>query len=172
MRFKTVLRAAAAAAGLRFVHRARYVNYSYVFWDAEGGFIRIDFETELRWRIFPMLSAAAILEARQKHDGFFIPHPRHESVVLFGQAVWRNTLSERYRRQLARLYDRCGDAPELRRTFRDAFGGIGGLLAELHSRILEVDFNPALCSRLRRSLIKKVRDPSVGVARFRRQPRQ
>ena len=154
-RFKTVLRAAAAAAGQRFVHRARYVNYSYVFWDAQGGFIRIDFETELRWRIFPILSAAVILDTRQKNGDFYVPHPRQESVVLFGQVAWRGSLSDRYRRQLARLYDRCGDPRELAGLYRDAFGVGVGELAELHSHILDVDFSAALCARLRRSLVAK-----------------
>jgi thymidylate kinase len=155
IRFKTVLRAAAAAAGQRFVHRARYVNYSYVFWDPQGGFIRIDFETELRWRIFPVLSAAVILDARQKQGDFYVPHPRHESAVLFGQVAWRGSLSDRYRRQLARLYADCGDARELALLYGAAFGGIGAELAKLHSHILDVDFNAALCARLRRSLITK-----------------
>src|SRR5262245_23987231 len=38
------------------VSRARYVNYSYVYFHTSGGFLRIDVETETRWRIFPVLS--------------------------------------------------------------------------------------------------------------------
>src|SRR5580765_3095790 len=46
------LRAAAGRTQFRFVHTAPYVNYSYVFWHPEAGFGRMDFETEVRWRLF------------------------------------------------------------------------------------------------------------------------
>src|SRR4029079_11676581 len=42
------------------VLKARYVNYSFVFFHTQGELLRIDVETETRWRIFPVLSAKAI----------------------------------------------------------------------------------------------------------------
>jgi hypothetical protein len=152
-RFKETLHTAAARAGQRFVQRARYVNYSYVFWNAESGFLRIDFETEVRWRPFPILSAGSVTESRQRHDSFFIPHPRHESAILFVAAIWRNELSDRYRRQLARLYEACPDKEELRRTYDDAFGRAGKSLFDLHAKVATGDFNPAFCARLKRSIL-------------------
>lgn len=153
LRFKQTLLAAATEAKQRFVHRARYVNYSYVFWTAQSDFVRVDFETEVRWRFFPILSASAVIDSRKKHDGFYIPHPRHESIVLFTQTLWRGTLSDRYRDQLARLYAACPDKEELRRSYQDAFGAAGDALAEFHSRIATSEFGGGLCSRLRRSIL-------------------
>ena len=86
---------------------------------------------------------------------FLTPHPRHESVILFVQAIWRGSLSERYCQQLIRLYAACVDKEELRRTYREAFGSIGDNLAEFHSRISKVEFDTVFCSRLKRSLIGK-----------------
>jgi hypothetical protein len=162
--FTESLHAAAAAADHRFVHGARYTNFSQVFWNTQSEFVRIDFESEIRWRIFPILSARCILEFKQRCDCFFVPHPRHESVILFVQAIWRGSLSERYYQQLIRLYAACVDKEELRRTYREAFGSIGDNLAEFHSRISKVEFDTVFCSRLKRSLIGKAstRPASLG----------
>ncbi len=154
-RFRESLHAAAVASDHRFVHSARYSNHSYVFWSAQSEFIRIDFETEARWRVFPILSAQSVLEFKQKRDGFYVPHPRHEAVILFLQAIWRGSLSERYCGQLIRLYEACVDKEELRQTYREAFGSVGDALAEFHSRISKVEFDKTFCSRLKRSLIGK-----------------
>lgn len=154
-RFTEILHAAAAATGQRFVHRARYVNHSHVFWNPQSDFIRIDFETEVRWRVFPVLSAREVIPARRKQGNFYVPHPRHESVILFLQAVWRNALSARYRSQLARLYDACEDKEELRRTYVKAFGTAGGALAEFHAQITKCEFDARLCAKLKRSILLK-----------------
>lgn len=154
-RFAEILHAAAAATGQRFVHRARYVNHSHVFWNAQSDFIRIDFETEVRWRVFPVLSAREVIPARRRQGSFYIPHPRHESTILFLQAVWRNALSDRYRSQLARLYEACADKEELRRTYVDAFGPAGGALAEFHAQIAKREFDAKLCAKLKRSILLK-----------------
>ncbi|MDB6123742.1 MAG: Thymidylate kinaselike protein [Pedosphaera sp.] len=154
IRFKEALHLAAARANHRFVHRARYVNYSYVFWNTESSFLRIDFETEVRWRTFPILSADSIMGLRQRHEGFFIPHPCHESVILFLAAIWRNSLSERYRQQLARLYMACPDKEQLRQTYLRAFGGIGNALVEFHAQIQTGDFEKSIGPRLRSSIYR------------------
>src|ERR1051326_7999898 len=56
-RFKQALDDAAELSGYAFIHQARYINYSYVYWHPQGDFIRVDAETEIRWRVFPILSA-------------------------------------------------------------------------------------------------------------------
>ena len=144
---------AADATNHRLVLRARYVNFSFVYWHAEGGFLRMDVETETRWRIFPILSAKAIIGLRRKEGVFYIPHPRHESVVIFAAALWRGRLSERYRAQLARLYERCDD-DELRRTFRASFGTAGEKLAACQEKILTDMPNQSIWSETRRAAIK------------------
>lgn len=153
-KFSENLQSAASKSGLRFVHHARYVNHSCVFWSSQSNFIRIDFDTEIRWRLFPILSARTILDARQKQDGVYIPHPRHESVVLFSQAMWTGCLEQRYCRRLAQLHDFC-DKGDLRRTYREAFGNQGDSLAELHAHVIDREFTKALCSALKRSVIRK-----------------
>ncbi|HWF19690.1 MAG TPA: hypothetical protein VG754_10500 [Verrucomicrobiae bacterium] len=161
-RFSETLRTAASESGHRFVHHARYVNHSCVFWSPQSNFTRVDFDTEIRWRLFPILSARAILEARQRCGEFYIPHPRHESVVLFAQALWMEKLDERYRVQLARLYDVC-ENELLTRTYRKAFGSAGNVLEEFHAQVLKREFTKSFCSSLKRSLIfKTFAHPSTG----------
>src|SRR5580765_7459865 len=70
VRFKQCLAEAAATTGHVEVLRARYVNFSYVYLHPEGGFLRIDAETETRWRVFPVLSAKAVVALRRKHAEF------------------------------------------------------------------------------------------------------
>src|SRR3954465_8342687 len=106
------LEEAARATGFRFVHRARYINYSFVYWHPAAGFIRVDFETEVRWRIFPVLTAKAVIGLRRRMGDFYVPHPRHESVILFVASIWRSQITQRYRDQLALLYHQAGDGAE------------------------------------------------------------
>ncbi len=163
-RFAKILHAAAGVSGHRFIHSARYGNYSHVFWSDQREFVRIDFETEARWRVFPILSAKSILALKQKRDTFYVPHPRHESVILFLQAIWRGSLSTRYCERLSRLYEVCEDKVELRQTYREAFGSFGRELADFHARITTAGFDAAFCSRLRRSIVSKTltRPASLG----------
>ena len=133
-RFKQSLSEAAAATGYVEILRARYVNFSYVYLHPEGGFLRIDAETETRWRVFPVLSAKAVVGLRRRHAEFYIPHPRHESIILFVASIWRGAVSERYRLQLASLYTQLSDL-EFRRTFRGIFGTAGDMLADYQMRI-------------------------------------
>jgi hypothetical protein len=131
-RLRSCLAEAASRSGHFLVHQARYVNHSFVYGRPNGLFVRIDVETEVRWRFFPVLSAKAVLGLRRKHEGFYIPHPRHEAVILFVAAIWRGTLSERYRTQLGELYRSIihdGTVDALTRTFEAAFGPAGRELA-------------------------------------------
>jgi len=152
-RFERCLREAAGETGFRFVHAARYVNYSHVYWHPLGGFIRIDFETEVRWRLFTVLPAREVLDARRRYQEFFFPHPRHESVILFVAAIWRLSLSDRYREQLPRLAAACETPEELRRALVEAFGPAGNALAAFQPHAATAVFDRALAKRVRWSLV-------------------
>lgn len=129
--FERSLQAAAAQSGFQFVHTARYVNYSHVFWHPAAGFVRVDFETDVRWRLFTVLEAREVLDARLRHQEFFIPHPAHESVIIYIAAIWRGELSERYRARLSVLYAACPDKNALRQILIGAFGHAGHTLAHM-----------------------------------------
>ena len=152
-RFRKCLRAAAAAHGFRLVHAARFVNFSEVFWHPEAGFVRIDFETEVRWRFFNQLSAREILDARVRRENFYVPDARHESVILFVAALWRGMVSERYRARLAQLYTACPDKLALQRALVESFGGAGVALAGFQANAATAEFAGAFCSRVRRSIV-------------------
>ena len=152
-RFERCLRGAAEQTGFHFVHSARYVNYSHVFWHPRAGFIRIDFETEVRWRLFTVLKARELLDRRRRHQEFFIPHPEDESAILFVAAIWRSLLSERYRQQLAALHRACPDATGLHRTLMRAFGEAGRALADFQAHATTGIFDQKLMRRVRRSLL-------------------
>jgi hypothetical protein len=152
-RFERCLRGAAEQTGFHFVHSARYVNYSHVFWHPRAGFIRIDFETEVRWRLFTVLNARELLDRRQRHQEFFIPHPEDESVILFVAAIWRGLLSDRYRQQLATLHLGCVDPTGLRRILVRAFGEAGRVLAAFQAQAVTGTFDQRLVRRVRRSLL-------------------
>ncbi len=151
-RFELCLREAAAQTDFHFVHSARYVNYSFVFWHSLAGFVRIDFETDVRWRFFTVLNAREILDRRQRYEEFFIPHPEDESAVLYVAAIWRNLLSDRYRKQLAALYGRCPDPQALERKLVGCFGGAGRKLAAFQAQASSATFDRRLARQVRWSL--------------------
>src|SRR5439155_358140 len=91
----------------------------------ERALAQFRWETKVRWRLLTVLTAREVLDARRRHQEFFIPHPRHETVILFVAAIWRRALSERYREQLSRLYAACADKEALRGELVEAFGLAG-----------------------------------------------
>ena len=123
--------AAAQATGQQLVQRTRFVNHSLVFWDGGSGWLRIDVDTELRWRRSHLLTAAQILERRRRHELFFIPDPCHETVILLTQALWQDQLSERYVARLRELDQQITDKNSLATVFGEAFGLRENLLAQL-----------------------------------------
>jgi len=152
---------AAAQSGWQLVQTARYVNYSYVFWRPSddphirpSSFLRIDVETEIRWRFFPILSAKAVVSLRRKRNGFYVPHPRHEAVILLAAAMWRSSLSERYRERLIALSKQMADSEELQHSFRSAFGSVGDELAGLVTNRAAPQRNGILWQIARRSVVK------------------
>src|ERR1035441_7377446 len=100
-RTEDCLAVVAATSNHRFVQRGRFALHSCIFWHPEGGLLRIDIQREVRWQIFPVLTAQAILELRRKEGLFWIPDPGHESAILLNAAISRGYLSERYRKRLA-----------------------------------------------------------------------
>lgn len=154
LRFKDCLAEAAAASNHHLVLRARYTNYSYVYWHAKGRFVRIDIEPEVRWRVFPVLTAKAVVGLRRREGAFYIPHPRHESALLWVAAVWRGSLSDHYRNQLDRLYQQAANPRELKRTFSASFGAIGEELAACQSRIISQTFDQRFWRVAKRSIVR------------------
>jgi thymidylate kinase len=167
-RLSNSLAEAAKSSGFRFVHRARYINYSFVYWHEAAGFIRVDFETEVRWRIFPVLTAKSVIGLRRKKGEFYIPHARHESVILFVAAIWRGQISSRYREQLARLYEQVGNRTELERTFQATLGSYGQKFLAWQERILTEDPAPGIWKAAKRSIGRNAfRDPPTRRALWR-----
>ena len=154
LRFKGCLAEAAAASNHQLVLRARYINYSFVYWHTEGGFIRVDVETEVRWRVFPVLTAKAVVGLRRKEGAFYVPHPRHESAILWVATVWRGNLSDRYRNQLASLYQQVANPQEFLRTFSASFGTIGQELAACQSQISSQSFDRRFWNVAKRSIVR------------------
>ena len=126
--FEQCLRESAEETDFHFVHAARYVNFSWVFWNPLAGFIRVDYETDIRWRLFTVLTAREVLDRSRRHQEFFIPHPEHEIAILFVAALWRGELTERYSLQLSKLYSACPDKDSLRETLINSFGQAGHAL--------------------------------------------
>ncbi len=162
-RFERCLSESAGKTGFRLVHTARYVNYSHVFWHPDSGFVRVDFETDVRWRLVTVLGAREVLDARLRYQEFYIPHPVHESVILYVATIWRGELSPRYRRQLEMLYAAIPDKLCLQKTLIGAFGRAGQALARMQAGSNE-PFDSRFCSWVKFNLI--VRPPLFSQSRF------
>jgi thymidylate kinase len=149
--FEQCLRESAQETEFHFVHAARYVNFSWVFWNPLAGFIRVDYETDVRWRVFTVLEAREVLDRSVRHQEFFIPNPEHEIAILFIAALWRGELTDRYRRQLAKLYTACADKDSLRESLITSFGQAGHLLTDFEK--MQSTFDKRFFTWLRLSLI-------------------
>ncbi len=141
-------REAAAGCGYRLVQRARFVNHSLVFWNGADRFVRIDVDTEKRWRRFHLLKASQIIEARRRRENFFVPDAAHEAVIVLTQALWQGKLSGRYAKRLIELRSELGNSDQLRAVFGEAFGLRENLLATIE--------DPGLPDRLARSVRNSV----------------
>ena len=148
--FEQCLRESAEETDFHFVHAARYVNFSWVFWNPLAGFIRVDYETDIRWRVFTVLSAREVLDRSRRHQEFFIPHPEHEIAILFVAALWRGELTDRYRLQLRKLYATCPDKEALRESLIISFGQAGHLMTDFED--LHATFDKRFFTWLRLSL--------------------
>lgn len=113
---------AAGVTGFTLIQHARFVNHSLVFWNGADCFVRIDIDTEIRWKRFHVLAANSILESRRKYEGFYVPAAPHEAAILLTQALWQGKLSERYAQQLKQLALQLTDPKSLTAWFDQAFG--------------------------------------------------
>lgn len=144
----TLAREAARLTGFALVQQARFVNHSLVFWNGAAGFVRIDVDTEKRWKRFHLLTAAQILATRRRRENFYIPAAAHEAVIVLTQALWQGQLSERYAGRLEQLRSELDATPQVADTFATAFGWRDNLLTKLA--------DPALPQQLRRAVTRSV----------------
>jgi thymidylate kinase len=102
-------REAAAQVGYSLVQQARFVNWSFVWWDGRDDFLRLDVENAVRWRLFQPLATSTILAARIRRDSFWIPAPAHEAECLRVHLAGGAKSAERYKRRLAELGEAVAD---------------------------------------------------------------
>lgn len=121
---------AASTSGFALVQAARFVNHSWIFAHERGVLVRIDVDTEIRWRSCHVLSADEVLRARQRCELFYIPSPKHEAAILRAQIAWRGSAPERYTRRLGALGEPPVSAAQARRSI--ALRAIFHPLAALH----------------------------------------
>jgi thymidylate kinase len=105
----TAAREAAAQVGYSLVQQARFVNWSFVWWDGRDDFLRLDVENAVRWRLFQPLATSTILAARIRRDSFWIPAPAHEAECLRVHLAGGAKSAERYKRRLAELGEAVTD---------------------------------------------------------------
>lgn len=94
---------AAAAEGWRLVQVARFVNHSWVFWNGDAEFVRLDLDTEIRWRCFHACDAGSVLAARIDGGDFFIPAPADEVRIIAAQIAWYPPAAANYAARLREL---------------------------------------------------------------------
>jgi hypothetical protein len=126
-----VCRASAPATGHVLVQQARFVNHSLVFWNRGERFVRLDVDTELRWRRHHLLTAAQIIAARRRRENLYIPAAAHEAVIILTQALWQGKLSDRYQRRLQELKGELEGDPTAWTDGQLAFGELAPPLNQL-----------------------------------------
>ena len=90
----------AVAAGFLLISRTRFANLSLVFWKPGGFFMRIDFETEIRWRIWPLLGASTMLKDCARVGDVLCASEAVEVAILVAKALWSGKMTDRYRKRL------------------------------------------------------------------------
>ncbi|MDW8308245.1 MAG: hypothetical protein RMK20_02605 [Verrucomicrobiales bacterium] len=159
--FETLLERTAQESGFDLVQSVERACFSRIYRHPVAGFFRVDYYTDLRWRLFPILPAAAVLASRRRADGAgspgleaaFVPAPEQESALLWMAAIWRGYLSERYQARLIELRAACESDTALRAALRAAYGQAGETLALLQERLPQGRFEGEVCARVRRSLM-------------------
>jgi thymidylate kinase len=94
---------AATAAGFRLISRTRFANMSLVFWQRGGFLLRIDFETEIRWRIWPVMTADEVLKDITLVHGVPAASEAAEIAILVTKTLWAGKITARYRGRLGEL---------------------------------------------------------------------
>lgn len=122
--FLATLHEVAQRQGARLLQSTRFASASRVYLPTEGPPFRIDFETRLSWRGFPVLPAEPLL-ARRRRAEFWVLDPADELGVLILATVWRGGLSERYRERILAILRQGQDPAEISERFQEAFGSAG-----------------------------------------------
>ena len=142
--FESLLEESCRETGTRLAQEASYLNFSRTYFTPAGQWVRIDYESEIRWRIFPVLRARSVLFRRVRRDGLWVASAPDEAVVLWIAALFRHSLSDRYRLRLRELGAEMQDSlPESLEVYREAFGGLGPRLWKMQqASFAGVDFGP------------------------------
>jgi len=153
-RAEAICREVGEEQGYRLALKTRFTNLCLLFWGAGGGFVRIDIEPGIRWRIFPVATAEDLLDGRLRQDSLPVPSLRGQALVLAAKAAWTGGLSERYRARLEALERESGGFPSARKNDDTA------LLVRLARE------NPAALRRwlIRRVLLRPDRWPGLAKA--------
>lgn len=155
--FETFLEEACRETGARLAQMASYLNFSRTYLTPSGQWVRVDYEAEVRWRIFPVLSARSILLRRIRLDGLWVASPADEAVVLWIAALFRNSLSDRYRTRLIGLDGWMRKSfPPAERLYQEAFGPFGKLLWSRQGELLQVADLSDFWADLKLALILRV----------------
>ncbi len=108
--------AVAAESSFVLAQATRFANHSWIFAHESGALVRIDVDTEVRWRWCHVLNAEEVLRERQRGERFPIPAPQHEAAILRAQIAWRGEAPARYADRLAALGAPVISAAEARRS--------------------------------------------------------
>ena len=119
-----ILDEVAQRQGARLLQNTRFASASRVYLPTDGPPFRIDFETQLGWRGFPVLPAEPLL-ARRRRAEFWVLDPLDELGLLILAAVWRGGLSDRYRERILAILRQVQDSAEISGRFQEAFGYAG-----------------------------------------------
>jgi hypothetical protein len=116
------IRDAAGQTGYHLVARMLFDNVCLVFHAVNGGFVRIDLDTAVRWRSRTLLTSEKVLGKLGERDGLPAPAPEHEALVLLCQCAWSGKLKESYRKRLMELANPEDDADPTCVFLNQSFG--------------------------------------------------
>jgi len=140
--FESLLEESCRETGSCLAQEASYLNFSRTYFTPASQWVRIDYESEIRWRVFPVLRARSVLLRRVRRDGLWVASAPDEAVVLWIAALFRHSLSDRYRLRLQELAAEMPDSlPETLKVCREALGGLGPRLWKMQqASFAGVDF--------------------------------
>ncbi len=129
--------AACEQTGFQRVFQTRFTNLCLLYHGGGDYFVRIDVDSGIRWRVFPVIRAADMLADRVACDGFWMPSARSEILVLVAKVAWMGKISERYRSRLEELNAKSPTTGEQKRLMDLALAGdAAGIKRVLATRAL------------------------------------
>lgn len=123
--FERFLEESCRETGTRLAQKASYLNFSRTYITPAQQWVRIDYEAEVRWRIFPLLHARRVLLRRIRSEDLWIAGPADEALVLWLASVFRQSLGDRYRTRLGELDAATRKNPVARGVYQEALGRFG-----------------------------------------------